>query len=295
MGTDSRYKILLADDEPHNIRNLFEALNPDLYRVFVASDGKASVEQALKYLPNAIIMDWDMPEMDGIAAIKTIRTIDEIKSIPIIVATGKMTSVANLRTALEIGANDYIRKPYDSIEIEARVKSMIRLNEEQHKTIALEKEIAEKKLVEAQREIEINIQALTVSKLRLINNSKNTEALINELQSIRASVDENADEALFKIISSLKANISSINWNEIEVHFTKVYPSFYKNLHKRFQSLSNIECELCAFIKLGMTPQEIIAITCKNDNALKKARQRLKKKFGLLPADSLHSFIREFE
>ncbi len=58
MNNSEKYKILLAEDEPQNVRLLFEALNPGIYRVFVASNGKSAVEQALRYQPDAIIMDW---------------------------------------------------------------------------------------------------------------------------------------------------------------------------------------------------------------------------------------------
>jgi DNA-binding response OmpR family regulator len=133
MDNTQKFKVLLVDDEPQNIRNLFEVLNPDIYRAFVAINGRSAIDLAIKHLPDAIIMDWEMPEMDGMEAIKIIRVSDNIKDIPIIVATGKMTTVENLRTALETGANDYIRKPYDPIEIEARVNSMIRLRMEQQK------------------------------------------------------------------------------------------------------------------------------------------------------------------
>ena len=135
MDNNHKYKVLLVDDEPQNIKYLFESLNPDLYRVFVASNGMSAVELTLKQKPDAIIMDWDMPIMDGMEAIKIIRANNGIKDTPIIVATGKMTSVENLRTALKNGANDYIRKPFDPIEIEARVNSMIRLRIEQQKNI----------------------------------------------------------------------------------------------------------------------------------------------------------------
>ena len=295
MNNSEKYKILLAEDEPQNVRLLFEALNPGIYRVFVASNGKSAVEQALRYQPDAIIMDWDMPEMNGMQAIKIIRATDEIKNIPIIVATGKMTSVGNLRTALETGANDYIRKPYDPIEIEARLKSMIRLNLEQQKIISLEKEITQQKLDEAQREIELNIQALSVSKLRLISNSKNNESLIGDLQNLSAHVDETGEKMISKIISSLKVDQVTINWKEFENHFEKVHPSFFSNLHARFPDLTNSESELCAFVKLNMTNKEILAVTHKNDNTLKKSRQRLKKALNLTTDDSLYNFIREFE
>jgi len=295
MNNSEKYKILLAEAEPQNVRLLFEALNPVIYRVFVASNGKSAVEQALRYQPDAIIMDWDMPEMNGMQAIKIIRATDEIKNIPIIVATGKMTSVGNLRTALETGANDYIRKPYDPIEIEARLKSMIRLNLEQQKIISLEKEITQQKLDEAQREMELNIQALSVSKLRLISNSKNNESLIGDLKNLSAHVDETGEKMISKIISSLKVDQVTINWKEFENHFEKVHPSFFSNLHARFPDLTNSESELCAFVKLNMTNKEILAVTHKNDNTLKKSRQRLKKALNLTTDDSLYNFIREFE
>lgn len=295
MESTVKYKILLADDEPQNVRILFDALNPEIYRLFVASNGKSAIEQAIIHLPDAIIMDWEMPEMNGLEAIRIIRTTGEIMDIPIIVATGKMTRVENLRTALETGANDYIRKPYDPIEIEARIKSMIRLNLEQKKNISLEKAIVQQKLDEASRQMEINMQALTVSKLQLISNSKNNESLIGELQNLSAHVDETGEQMISEIISGLRVNIAAINWKEFENHFEKVHPSFFANLHKRFPELTSSECELCAFIKLNMTNKEILAMTQKTDNTLKKSRQRLKKKLGLDNDDSLYHFILEFE
>jgi CheY-like chemotaxis protein len=263
--------------------------------VFVAINGRSAIDLAIKHLPDAIIMDWEMPEMDGMEAIKIIRVSDNIKDIPIIVATGKMTTVENLRTALETGANDYIRKPYDPIEIEARVNSMIRLRMEQQKIARLEREIFQHTLDEINREMEINQQELTASKIRLIYNNKNIESLIAELQNLGELVNLDSEKKLTDIISSLKVNTATLNWKEFENHFGKVHPSFFTNLQKRFPSLSNNETEHCAFIKLNMTTSEMIAITHRNENTLKKARQRLKKKFGLGSDDSLYIFIKEIE
>jgi DNA-binding response OmpR family regulator/DNA-binding CsgD family transcriptional regulator len=286
-----KYKILLADDEPQNIINLFESLSPDSYRVFVASNGKCAIEQTLKQQPDAIILDWDMPEMDGMEAIKIIRATAEVKDIPIIVATGKMTSMENLRTALETGANDYIRKPYDPIEIEARLQSMISLNLEQQKSLSLQKEIMQQKIEESQRKSEINAQALTASKMRLIYQSKNNETLIGELKKIRDMVNEEAEKMISKLISKIMSDTSGINWKEFESHFEKVHPSFLSALHSQFPVLTSNEIELCAFIKMDMTNKEIMAITYKTDNTLKKARQRLRKKLGLGADESLYNFI----
>lgn len=295
MVAREKNKILLANVEPQNVRNLFDVLDNRIYRVFVASNGKSAVEQACRYQPDAIIMDWDMPEMDGMEAIKIIRATDEIKNIPIIVATGKTTSVENLRTALETCANDYIRKPYDPIEIEARVKSMIRLSLEQQETIRLEKEIMQQKLEEPHREMEINIQALSVAKLHLINNSRNIETLVGALQELVAHTDETGEKLISDIVSTLKVSTASINWKEFEILFEKVHPSFFSSLRKFLPDLTGSEIELCAFLRLNMSNKEIMAITHKNDNTLKKSRQRLKKKLGLDNDESLYKFIRQFE
>ncbi len=295
MEITQNYKILLADDEPENIKDLFEILNSDRYRIFVAFNGKSAVEQTVKHLPDAIILDWDMPEMSGIDAIKMIRLTDATKLIPIIVATGKMTTVENLRTALEAGANDYIRKPYDPIEIEARVNSMIRLNLEHQKTIQLEKEMMQQEIDRIKREYEINNQALTTMKIRLISNSKYNTLLINDLQKICASVDENIEKMITKIITRLKVKNKSFNWKEYETHFEKVHPAFFTNLKKYCPELTDNETEFCAFIKLGLTSREIVALTHKTREALKKAKQRLKKKLGLSGEKSLYNFINEIE
>ena len=63
MEIDSKYKIRLADDEPQNIKDLFGALNPEVYRVFVASIGKSAVEQALKRQPDTIEIETPLKSM----------------------------------------------------------------------------------------------------------------------------------------------------------------------------------------------------------------------------------------
>lgn len=295
MELDNKYKILLADDEPQNIKNLFETLDSNVYRVFVAPNGMSAVELAIKHQPDAIIMDWDMPEMDGIEAIKIIRVSDVIKNIPIIVATGRMTTVENLRTALEAGANDYIRKPYDPIEIEARLNSMIRLNLKHQRIIELEKEIMQKEIDKINREYEINSQALTALKIRLLSNSKFNHLLVNDLQNICKLVDDITGKEICDIISKLKVNINCFNWKEYEVHFEKVHPAFIPNLIKNYPELTDNETELCTYMKLNMTTDEIIALTHKTKDALKKSKQRLKKKLRLDEERSLYEFINEVD
>lgn len=142
------YIILIADDYPENLQIIVDALkNSNLqHKIVRAVNGKILCELAEKRHPDLIITDWEMPEMDGIEAIKYLKSINATKDIPIIMCTGIMTTSENLRMALDSGAVDYIRKPIDSIELQARVYSMLKLSDsyltikEQNSVLANQKE-----------------------------------------------------------------------------------------------------------------------------------------------------------
>ncbi|MCP4580746.1 MAG: response regulator [candidate division Zixibacteria bacterium] len=122
-------KILIIDDQPINIEQIVNFLEEtgESYRLFQAIDGEMGCEVAEKIVPDLIITDWEMPVMSGIEAVKRIKSRKATKDIPIIMSSGVMTTSENLKTALEAGAVDYIRKPIDKIELIARVRSILLL------------------------------------------------------------------------------------------------------------------------------------------------------------------------
>jgi len=134
-----RHTILVVDDKPDNLKIIVDFLkeSSSFYTILKAPNGKIACKLAEKKLPDLIITDWEMPEMDGIETIKYLKAKQTTKDIPIIMATGVMTSVKNLETALEAGAIDYIRKPIDKIELIARVNSSLKLSESYKEIISL--------------------------------------------------------------------------------------------------------------------------------------------------------------
>jgi len=121
--------ILVIDDQPDNLKIIVDYLKESdvVYTILKAPNGKIACEIAEKKIPDLIITDWEMPEMDGIETIKCLKSKDKTKDIPIIMASGVMTQPKNLKTALEAGAVDYIKKPVDKTELIARVHSMLKL------------------------------------------------------------------------------------------------------------------------------------------------------------------------
>ena len=121
--------ILIVDDEVTNLKILREYLTTadHEYRILQATNGKQAFEIAQKADPDLVILDWMMPVMSGIDALRNMKATEITQNIPIIMATAK-TSAQDLKEALESGAMDYVRKPIDKTELLARVRSAIQLS-----------------------------------------------------------------------------------------------------------------------------------------------------------------------
>ena len=119
------YKILIVDNESIHLAAIIDIIEETgkTYRVLQAFGGKIALRIAGKEIPDLIITDWEMPEMSGIELIKRLKRNALTRDIPVIMCTGIMLTPENLQTALEAGAFDYIRKPIDAVELEARVNS----------------------------------------------------------------------------------------------------------------------------------------------------------------------------
>jgi len=117
-------KILIVDDQQDNLQLMLNSLFEGGYKNILCSTcGEDAIDIALKELPDIILMDWDMPGISGVEAIIELRKHNESIHTPIIITTGAMMESADLKYAFESGATDYIRKPFDKIELLARVQS----------------------------------------------------------------------------------------------------------------------------------------------------------------------------
>ncbi|MEN7548633.1 hybrid sensor histidine kinase/response regulator [Rapidithrix thailandica] len=119
------YRLLVVDDQEDSLL-IFRRLLSSFGEIFLATNGKEACEVALRELPDIIVMDWEMPVMKGIEAVRVLKAEPRTKDIPIIMATGLKES-ENLKEALDAGATDYVRKPIDKQELLARVNSALRL------------------------------------------------------------------------------------------------------------------------------------------------------------------------
>ena len=123
-----RKNILVVEDEKDIIEVLRYYLEKDNYRVHVAQDGFVALELAGKIVPNLILLDLMLPKLDGIETCRRLKLDERLRDIPVIMVTAKAEEADKVR-GLEIGADDYVTKPFSAKELMARVKANLRRHE----------------------------------------------------------------------------------------------------------------------------------------------------------------------
>ncbi|HHE55433.1 MAG TPA: response regulator, partial [Caldithrix abyssi] len=117
-----KYKILAVDDNPINLKLLSSALINSNYQIFTASSGKEALELVHSVLPDLILLDVMMPDMDGYQVCKKLQENEETRFIPVIFLSARNDAMDKAK-GLAIGAVDYLTKPFNPLEISARVRT----------------------------------------------------------------------------------------------------------------------------------------------------------------------------
>lgn len=125
--------LLIVDDVQKNLQILGTLLKED-YQINLATNGKMAVEMVKKNLPDLILLDIMMPEMDGFETCMELKKQNEFKDIPIIFLTAR-SNPEDIVKGFEMGAVDYITKPFNSLELKVRIKNHIDLRQ---KTLMLQ-------------------------------------------------------------------------------------------------------------------------------------------------------------
>lgn len=131
-------RILVIDDLPENVFMLQDRLEHEGFEVLTAYDGYTGINKAKSDLPDLILLDVMMPDITGLEVCKILVNESTTKDIPIILVTAK-SGAEDTKEGLEAGAFDYIKKPFNRIELLARVKSALKLSEAHKLLLAAEK------------------------------------------------------------------------------------------------------------------------------------------------------------
>jgi class 3 adenylate cyclase len=134
-------RILVVDDTPANIQSLAAILKEKGYQISVATNGKQALEVVARVQPDLILLDVMMPEMDGFETCQHLKAAEQWRQIPVIFLTAK-TETADLVRGFELGAVDYVGKPFNAHELLARVNTHLTVDELRRSLAAKNAELA---------------------------------------------------------------------------------------------------------------------------------------------------------
>ena len=122
-------KILIADDVPDNVMLLARYLQNEGYLCVSASNGPEALEKVHSEMPDMLLLDVNMPGKDGFEVLQEIRADPAVEHLPVIILTAARVDSADLQAGLNLGADDYVTKPFDRRELLARIRTKLRVKE----------------------------------------------------------------------------------------------------------------------------------------------------------------------
>jgi two-component system cell cycle response regulator len=218
MERNTRYRILVVDDHEDNVELLRARLEARGYDVEGANDGQAALDAVERKCPDLILLDVMMPKMDGMEVVRRLKSNKALPFIPVIMQTA-LDSTENKVEGLDAGADDYITKPINFAELEARVNSLLRIKKLQSELAAREKELADMNLrlreismtdgltgVENRRSLEERLHDMWQHSLRLHEPIALVMCDIDKFKSVNDTYGHQAGDSVLKEFAQLLKN-----------------------------------------------------------------------------------------
>lgn len=311
-------KILIIEDNIELQGNISEALQMEGYEVIHASDGRTGIKLAQEFMPDLILCDILMPGMDGFEVLKQLKQADGILPVPFIFITA-LAERQNFRAGMELGADDYLVKPFTLDELFNAVKARLSKQNSFENKVRAQIEAIENELSFQILELkkQNDIQKLLIHDLGAANDAvtgelnEKQELLLREtLRSIEInSTLQNLAKQLHtelskpgisdeerKVLIDLRNKISNRSllldsWTVFQLKFNQTYPNFASQLTVQFPQLSQQDMVIVFATLLNLNTHQISIILSISPDSVRKSKYRLKKKLGLGIDDDLMKFI----
>ena len=295
------YKILVADDNKDLLETIMKTLTDESFKVFLAPNGKLACEIALLKQPDLIVMDWVMPQMNGIDAVVQLKANEETKHIPIIMLTSQ-SKPEDLKLAMGYGVTDYIKKPFNTIELIARIKTNIKLIES-YKEIA---QLKVKSLVDANElekmrnreltnEVKSKTKTLQATALNLAQKNELLDKVMKQLTNVLKgeSISFLKIENLLRDLNHTRESDTSLkNFSE---ELSKLNYKMIEHLKRLYPHLGETELKVCSMISLGLTNKEIADLLFLSIRTVESHRYHIGKKIEIEKGSSLKRKLQGLE
>ncbi|NNJ86765.1 MAG: response regulator [Akkermansiaceae bacterium] len=208
-------RVLVADDEATMRKFIARQLND--YELIQAEDGKMAWELAVAHKPDLIILDLMMPEMDGIEVTRKIRKSKELSRVPIILITAQASEAPRLE-ALEAGVNDFISKPFSTVELSVRARNLLDSSEFEvqlaENNVRLETaygQLKEQESLLVQTEKLSSLGRMSAGIVHEVNNPLNyTKTALHALKSFKAEIPDEEREDFLEVLADAEEGIQRV-------------------------------------------------------------------------------------
>jgi DNA-binding response OmpR family regulator len=284
-------KLLLVDDDPVLLESLTLAFNTIDYEVKVANNGESALRIIDLYIFDLIILDWKMPKMDGIELTKLLKENENTYEIPIVMLTGQ-TGEEDLKEAFDSGINDFIKKPFNTIEITSKVNAMINHQQllKSHQELKLQSLQSENLNLSHQLlEKEEHSKHIEVQNSKQFTNVQNLVSKLNKLEELQTKYNY----AVSDIKNELNAIISEVQSpNSTLIRANSILS---EKLRLECKSLSEAELRICILISLDLSNRDIASQLFISTRTVENHKYHIRKKLNLSKETGLKLFIKEIE
>lgn len=307
-------KILVIEDEASLRNEISDVLNFEGFEVVQADNGLDGEKMAKTHLPDVILCDIMMPGINGMELLSRLRSQDTTNRIPFIFMSA-LSERRHLRSGMELGADDYITKPFTIQEILKAIRT--RLDKHELTLTFIKNEIAKVKedirdriehirdndaIADKSGEKESTAQEASVKDVSILealksidsnNTLKNLEKLVEkELNSHEVSSDH--ESLLIKLRNEIKSKSNLVNnWSVFQVKFNQAYPEFVDKLVKYCPELTSQDLTLASAMLINLNTLQLAGLMNITPASVRKSRFRLKKKLKLKEEDQLSLFLHQ--
>ncbi len=275
------HHILVIDDDNDSLEICRRILTDESFTVSTHSDGEGAPGIIRTLKPSLILTDWDMPGKGGLELLVELQADQQLRSIPVIVMTGRYTSSNNLRMALDKGATDFISKPLNAIELVARVKSAVKTYQYFKEKEALLNESIEQK----EREVYVFHTNIIRHKQLLASIKKDLKSLFPD--------SSQQQKAVVQLIEKYEIQNNHVNSDATELVFNELSSNFAIQLKQIYPSLTKSELKLCIFLRMGYSYKEISNLLYMGYEAVRKAIFRIKQKLNFTHVSELVDYLQK--
>lgn len=262
-----KFDILIVDDTPDSLELLGRILKERGYRVRAAANGRHALKSVKAGLPDLVLLDVKMPEMDGYEVCRRLKDDEHSRNVPVIFISAYGEAAEKVH-GFKVGAVDYVTKPYEEQEVLARVKTHLRLRE---LTERLEEKVRQRteKLTKANQALKALLDQRETEKEAI------EQAIVDSIKRFVVPYLEMLDQ--LKLSDDAKSCVNIIREN-----IEKLIFPFSSRLSVAYLDFTPAEIKVADLIRQGRSTKSIAEKLYASPSTVKNHRNNIRKKLGIL-------------